>query len=453
MDGRVLKVDECMIEYKKNNLMNVSLIAVLVITLVAFGTRFYVLSYAAAMICVAFLMISSSKEDQLCLIFVLLPWASLFKSSADSQSLFTYIVLFYCLLNFFKGISTKDFAFIALFTIYEVVVQAIRFTLYPTGFIKLITGMLLLSYAVHTDIERSHRRIFLFYIVGMLSSSVVAYLNPSFLNITQYVQEKSLGYAYGYIGRFAGMYADPNYYAIGGIICLCLIITLLHKAEIRVWQALVLGIPLIFFIISTFSKSALLALILPVIMLIYSNTKTHRRFRQLIFLLLLIVVGIAVLQGKVPILNTVLSRFDDVTDARSLTTGRSEIWKRYFAYWNSHELLLLFGHGLGQPLLDGYAAHNTYIDFAYYLGIIGSALYFCCILAITRRKAGIKRNFLNYSVLICIAIMYVFLSELLYIDMPYHFVLAIPSARLLQIAFSRLSLSCLRKGCNAISSV
>jgi O-antigen ligase len=87
----------------------------------------------------------------------------------------------------------------------------------------------------------------------------------------------------------------------------------------------------------------------------------------------------------------------------------------------------LFGAGVGCPILNEKAAHNTYIDVFYHLGAFGGLLLAAILIAISEqsRKIAIKRSIMNYSVIICIVIMYFFLSELFYFDPPFHIYLAI----------------------------
>ena len=126
------------------------------------------------------------------------------------------------------------------------------------------------------------------------------------------------------------------------------------------------------------------------------------------------------------IFDTVLSRFDEADDVYSLTTGRSALWMKYVRHLLSSPLTLLFGSGFGASLLDASAAHNTYLDLLYYLGVLGSVLLVMVFKVFANvKKSSPKKNLLNYSVWICILIMYFFLSELFYFDWAFHVLLAI----------------------------
>ena len=77
------------------------------------------------------------------------------------------------------------------------------------------------------------------------------------------------------------------------------------------------------------------------------------------------------------------------------------------------------------------AAHNTYIDILYYLGLIGGALLMVILVQLTNMLPKPRsRNLLNYSVVGTILIMYVFLSQLFYFDLAFQIMLAIIVLRL-----------------------
>ena len=95
-------------------------------------------------------------------------------------------------------------------------------------------------------------------------------------------------------------------------------------------------------------------------------------------------------------------------------------------FFSNSPVNLVFGTGLGEQLVNGGGAHNTYIDFIYYLGITGTIGFFVVISQIIKLNVtSIRRNFLNYSIVLLLIIMYFFLSELQYFDLPFHISLAL----------------------------
>lgn len=135
--------------------------------------------------------------------------------------------------------------------------------------------------------------------------------------------------------------------------------------------------------------------------------------------------------GQIPALEVVVKRFLasdtlDGMDINRLTTGRSDIWLMYAKYLISNSKILLFGQGIGAGYYQ-HAPHSTYIDFLYFLGIAGTILLMGSLLAISKQSRifKTKRNILNYCVMICVVVMYTFLSELFFFDIPFHLFVAI----------------------------
>lgn len=131
-------------------------------------------------------------------------------------------------------------------------------------------------------------------------------------------------------------------------------------------------------------------------------------------------------KGNEGILNVVLDRFKVASgDINKLTTGRFNLWSTYWKYlWNNPRSFLC-GEGIGASLLNGKGPHNVYVEILYHLGAIGGILLLCILRQISRLiSRWNKKNIMNYSILLCIIIMYFFLSELFYFDAPFHLCIA-----------------------------
>jgi hypothetical protein len=266
---------------------------------------------------------------------------------------------------------------------------------------------------------------FVFYIIGVVATSSLSALGV-IPNLSDYIGSKEMMLQGEQIVRFAGMYGDPNYYTINLIISLCLIVILSHKKLLGVIPAVGLSALLIFFAGMTASKSAFLMLVLPLCFLMYSKLKKRNYFVLLVVAALSIVAVNLLFSGKIEIFNNALSRIDNAAEVNSLTTGRSNIWISYCEFFLDHSVSTLFGGGFGAQYWQEHAAHNTYIDMIYFLGVTGTVLLALVLFALIKiRKGPSKSNLLNYSVWICIALMYFFLSELFYFDWAFHILIAI----------------------------
>ena len=176
----------------------------------------------------------------------------------------------------------------------------------------------------------------------------------------------------------------------------------------------------------TLSKSAFLMLILPLMLLLYTKIKKKNYLLFLCIVIAFALFVIALFSGRIEFFNGILYRFTNVKDMNSITTGRYNAWQKYLAYLSDNPTVLLLGGGLGANILNGRAAHNTYIDLIYYLGVVGTVLLlvvFSTMIGI--KKPTIKPTLLNYSIWLCLATMYFFLSELFYFDWAFHVIIAI----------------------------
>ena len=115
------------------------------------------------------------------------------------------------------------------------------------------------------------------------------------------------------------------------------------------------------------------------------------------------------------------------TNLNGITTGRIELWISYCQYLGDNIIKAIFGVGLGADYAPNVnrAVHNAYIEAIYHLGVIGF-VWLAVVLRSSYAKYGksLKKNILNYSVLVCVLTMYLFLNELFYYDAPFHFLLA-----------------------------
>lgn len=379
---------------------------------------------------VAFLLswvavVELSEEDALCFLTFIMPFANIFKPSAGSQSFFTYLLLFYVLWYFLKRRSVdKRFLFSFLVLIVFLFAQSL-FSFHVLRIIKFLANIMFIYLAINTNMQEDNKRIYLSYIFGTLLASLTAVLNV-IPNLESFIGSKNLGAAYDNVARFTGLYSDPNYYSVNLIISLCLVVVLYHKKQIGSIVALILSVSTVGFAVITFSKSAFLMLVLPLLLLLYSKIKSHRYFAFVVVLTIGIVLIINILAGKIELFDTVMARFE----AGNLTTGRVDLWMDYLDYWQRDPLGFIFGVGFDGEMV-GKAAHNTYIDIFYYLGIVGVVPLSVVFVAMTNTKSSIGRhNFLNYGVVICLVFMYFFLSELFYFDWAFHVTIAILVAKM-----------------------
>ena len=379
-----------------------------------------VLSYCALLLSILMVFICS-EEEYLAFLMFIMPFASIFKSNPDSQSFFTYLILFYVIycLTFKNKLKTSFVLLFATLLAYLFIQMLISINILRS--IKFVVNLILVYYALRLNSGTNRKNVMLFYILGVIMSSSIAALNI-FPVWTNYIKENILSGQVD-VHRFSGLYADPNYYSINVIISLCLVVILNHKKLLSNISSIFCSVVLLIFAIMTVSKSAFLMLVFPATLFLYAKIKQQKYFVSLCLLILSVFVVMSILDGRFDFLKTILSRFNSNGDLNSLTTGRFEIWKSYLNYFEESGLSVFWGNGFGADLLNSKVAHNTYIDLIYYLGIFGTAVVLAVVVCIISIKDGNQKNLLNYSILMCVLVMYFFLSELFYFDWPFHLIL------------------------------
>ena len=398
--------------------------------LILLGTYRNVFSLAAFLI-FGMMLVFCDKETNLQQIFFVMPMANIFKLAPGVQSFFTIIILVYVVLHLV--LPRQATTVVVMFSAYIVISQLWEgnFDLFRT--IKLICNLLFLSSTLNGEVRFKHKDIFLSFIVGNILSSFFGMMDSQLFKIQSYVGAKALSQGYGFgddIVRFAGLYIDPNYYSIGLIISLCLVVILYHRDEINSFVLLIFTVPLVYFLVMTYSKSAIIMLIVPAFFFVYSSMRKHKRMELGIFFATVSILAVLIVAEKIPAMNIIMTRLTEIDsenlDLNEATTGRFDLWITYSKYIFKNIGTALFGRGIGADLLVEHASHNTYIDIIYFLGAVGGVLLLTSLGIILKQsvQTRVKRNSMNYSVMICIGIMYFFLGELFYFDPPFQIFIA-----------------------------
>ena len=410
--------------------MDITLVSFFIAVLITIGVANSAFTLLA--LCMCAIVIALYDEDEcVTFLFFIFPFATLFKLPDGGTSFFTYVELAFVLFHFYrkKLRMTKDDVFACILTLYVIICECLAQTVDVNRTIKFLSNLLLLGILTDVDIKAQHHRVFINYIIGFAASGLLALMGSNYLPIDKFVTVKVEKFADGTsTARFSGLYGDPNYFTINVIISVCLILYLYHTKEIKGMMAIGLLMVFGYFIGATSSKSALFMLIVPIALFVRNGVREHN-IKAFAIVFVMLIIGIYLMRsGKLSVFEYTLKRLSivETDDVGSLTTGRTDIWKDYFTYFKKNLLQVLFGNGVGIYYLDGVATHNTYIDLIYQLGVFGTGLYVSLMHRIAVKiKISIKRNINNYVVLICIAIMYAFLSQLQEFDLPFQLAIAL----------------------------
>ena len=403
--------------------------------LIVIGTRLPILTLVALAFG-AFIIVQNDEQFGLSFLIFIMPMATLFKLSITSPAFFTYLELLFVVMHFLRKklqIDTVEVS-ILLFGVYITVCELANGGINVNATIKMIAHLFIFYIGTQMKFDEHYRAHLYMYVFGVIISSIIANLD-GFLPIKAYVLPEGYHNNGEYIGRFTGLYVDPNYYCVNVIISLCIIVLLYSRAEIGLWRLVVIAAPLFYFAIETVSKSAIIMIVMPIAFFLVTCLNRKKYGLLLLGVTMFAAVLVLALENRIPALETIMTRMlNSSKNLDSFTTHRSELWKMYFNYFMENMSRNIFGGSILYYTLNGAGAHNTYIDMIYQLGVFGSIFLVYVISTIFRNaKRFIGRTFVNYSVLLCILIMYAALGELQYFDPPYHFimcyiVLNLPSA-------------------------
>lgn len=343
-----------------------------------------------------------------CLPFLcfLLPFGNIIKTDPDQFSFFTVFFAIYVVRIIFKtGRLNRMF----LFTAFIFAGYCLAFS----GFGQIVTivtmvcGFTMLRETTESD-EYDYRHVLYAFCFGIIISSALG----AFRDYLPIIRTFSMDTAYKvasdeYAARFVGLNVNPNYYTMDVSIAMGCLVTTICTQKTRPIYMILFGVLAAFGLMSV-SKSFLIVLaVMIAILWLNSLRQGGTTFFKLTFSL--VAAGALILIFAEEAVNTYVLRLtkDSAGDLSSVTTGRSDIWIAYIKEMLRSFRTLFFGAGLGQILEKG--SHNTYIEMIYYIGLIGSALYFF----VLKSSIAIKkfpRNILYYIPLLVLLIRFVGIS-------------------------------------------
>ncbi|MEK3980699.1 hypothetical protein MKY37_16855 [Psychrobacillus sp. FSL K6-2836] len=215
----------------------------------------------------------------------------------------------------------------------------------------------------------------LYYTFGLSISGIVAMLGEFIPQIKLHIQ--SMGESFTVYQndhlymRFSGLDIDPNYFAFQVLFGISLLIVISGYKKRHLKENFLIFI-LVFMGINTLSKMFLILLILIIsfICAIYikNNIITALKFSFVLMISFLVMLPL----GFINFIKATLFRFSlEGSSTVSITTGRSDLWLLYIREILSSLRIFLVGNGFGSGFLGGYAAHNMYLLYCYFLGFIG----------------------------------------------------------------------------------
>lgn len=228
--------------------------------------------------------------------------------------------------------------------------------------------------------------------------------------VSPYMKTKEVYYHDEDFIRFSSLLINPNTLAMLCEICLALL-TYFIISNRCTWIDCLAFVTFSALGIFTLSKTFL---ILYCVMILTLLVYLCRSFKKQVFWIIcsICIVVIFLIIFANDFIFTYLGRFMNV-DPEDLTfneimnivtTGRYDLWRGVADYLFMNPVILIFGRGLGAPLIESMSAHNFFLSLTYEVGIIGGILFMSLFVApfIYQMKQDKKR--INWRIVVPIVI-------------------------------------------------
>lgn len=384
------------------------------------GTKYSELTLISFILCSLNIVIDT-KENNIYLLLMLLPFADIFKIlSLSSISLFTIIEIFF-LIKLIICSKNKDLNILLLFLVCACYIIIGTHDLIES--FKLIINLLLLFYLLTDNIQLDFKKSIYCFSIAIIISSVVAMFFYDYFSLNLYIEKVfSFEDAGGLIERFSGLKTDPNYFSIGIIIAIFGLLIMMTTEKISFLKLILLFI-LIFFGIRTNSKSFFIMLIFCILFYFVNLVRKRKIILFVVSAAFISLIVILIINGSFTEFDTIFMRFKSSDALDSLTTNRSYFWKLYIDYIFSSPKTFILGDGALAELKYSTGPHNTYIDFIIYFGISGTFCILFFIFNVLRKQ--IKINLYSLAYYCIIFMMYFFLSGIFYYESIFHLFIGI----------------------------
>lgn len=356
-----------------------------------------------------------NKQEIFCELMFLLPFTMIYKLNPASTSLFTYLTLVTAirLLVAKPKISMTHLSMLFFVAFYFLLRMGTAFT----DYIKLISNLLLLECFTLFVKRENFSKIILSLAFGIIASSIIGLRKTTWPALSAFFSSMKAEYINGEeVARFTGLYLDPNYYSIIVIICIFGILLFTYLKEINGKLGMAIVITIIIFGFMTYSRSLYLCFAAVLIFICFIRIRGKKYVSTIFAIILFLIVGIyyATESG---IIENILYRFQ----AEDISNNRFSIWGEYLEEISNNSMILFFGTGLDGGYLNNHGAHNFYIESIYYIGIIGTLLYYtiCIMLQMNTSDHMFSRSILNYSLTVILLALFAALGMLFQFDFVY----------------------------------
>ena len=357
------------------------------------------------------------------------PFAVVFKMNPDSSSFFTYMEFLALFLLIARVRRVSPVIIVPMVVFLLTVILGIQS--FGAIVVKLVVGLLILYYFTEEYRKIDMIKYSSFFLAGMVTSSFLGAFKlhiPRLMDM-YYGETDYVNVGGKTIMRFEGIFNDPNYFSVAAmfcvLICLLSLLNRTYKGNINnkyIWVGSAIGFVLFSaFGLATASKSFFLLYVVSCVLIAWSAYKNSLMLKQLnpkkIVIIVAIIIITVVVIDPFSLISTIISRLT----SSNLLTGRGEIWAAYLDAIFQSAGSVFFGHGIDAELVNQRAAHNSYIESVYYLGLIGLLLYVAAFAVILlNKRRPFKRTLVNYIGFLVLMAAFAFLCSMNRTEIKYY---------------------------------
>ena len=363
-------------------------------------------------------VLTLKSKEAFYILFFIMPFGLIYKYPGVTLSFLTLIeiVMIIIIMTRHRRINASALLMLVLVTLYFFV----RMNSYYMAIPKLLVTYLTVVVFIKSYEKESITQYTDYFVWGMVLSSIVGIFKEKIPSLLAYYSDMNYDYIQGEKTlRFSGLFNDPNYFSIALISAMVLLIYLKRYKNYSGVKFYLFFLTLSVMGLLTYSKSFILIYAFVLALEVILNLKGQHKLQSLIEIFMIFVLLVIVFSGKIELLNKIFSRF---TSYQGLTTGRVEIWEKYWAVVDSKEIYQWLGLGLDAPYIAEKAAHNLYVEMIYYSGYIGLVLFIVSWIAIVFSYHKNKIRLSNTVLLGIVFVMYAFLCGFLNYAYPFYMI-------------------------------
>lgn len=367
------------------------------------GISYSFFMYVALLLAVLMVFFEKSITKQLALLMFLLPFSNLFVRGNYGGYPYLLLVMILTVIKLAMKLKRFQIAHLlcTLLCVIDVSLMSMSGISIPLRGQFAVCGILLVAtiaaYKEKFDIMYLSR----VYAFAVLTAIVLALCKDFIPNMSNYTYDKYL--ALGMVERFCGLYKNPNYFTFDITIA---VTGLLYVSSMRKKMQMldfILAIVLCVCGCLSVSMSFVLSILVTLICFFMFSKEKSINYKAILITLAAACILYNLFKNA-PVLSVILERMSSFDLSQggisSTTTNRSDIWIDFLNRIMSDLKVFLFGAGMNAA---SESAHNFYIEYWYFFGLLGVILFLMYITTTAfRAKKSVNRANFNKQLLILI---------------------------------------------------